>query len=152
MMRAVVALAAAIRETGINGYRGQRLGSIRILHMRQAGTVTRLALHIVIAWIFDRLVAAGRGSDIASLTYGMAAFTDRLRRATRLQSRPRIRMGGLIPLILNADVTITAYHELRGRIAVADKTGCGRLHRREKIPVPENYCLIRACACQQDDR
>src|SRR5690606_27230888 len=51
MMRAVVTLTAAVRQSGINTQRRQRLCRIRVLHVRQTRTVTRLALYVVIAGI-----------------------------------------------------------------------------------------------------
>src|SRR5690606_2869869 len=143
MVRAAVTLAAAHRHVEADCERCK--GDVRVvgvLDVREARTMTALALHVVVALVAGRGPAACLHRDVAELVHRVTRLAHLERVTTSLQRCPGVRVRRLLPLPLESDVTVAADRERRLRVAHAHEVAVVRRQLTYDIAIPVHDPLI----------
>ena len=138
VVRALVALDAARLHVHASTHRREHAvdRALRwIRHVRQAGTVTAFALHVLVAIVFRCPPAARRvGRDVAEIVDRVTWLTESLHLPARLERGEGVGVRGLLPLALLAHVAVATHRELRVLVVVSQEARCrhGRCDPRRR--------------------
>jgi len=141
-----VAFTAAIGDVRVDFDGGEwPIRRRRAAGVRQAGTVTALALHVLIARVLGRPVADGGVNDgVAEVVDGMALLAGARRVSARLQRIPGAVVFCPRPARLRVDVTRATDGLLVRRVEVAEEAPRNCVRGGEICPVSEDDTLARA--------
>src|SRR5262245_10313929 len=112
-----------------DGNRRDRLRIVRCIHVIQAGTVTRLALHVLVPRIVRAVVPRAVGDGVTKLVHAVALLAVALHVAAPGERVPRVCMCSALPARLLPYVTVATDGELRACVVITEKVpgSCRRI-------------------------